>query len=43
MFKVLFTFATCPNNPLTNDVKIPGLHFFEKVNKGNFKMVSVNY
>ena len=44
MYQVLFILATCSNNSITNYVKIPALHFFEKVNKGHLKMVNVvNY
>ena len=42
-FQVLFNFATCSNYSVTNYAKIPVFHFFEKVNKGQWKMVNVNY
>ena len=45
-FLVLFNLATCSNYSITNYIKIPVFHFFlflffEKVNKGHFKMVNV--
>ena len=43
MFQVLFNLATCYNYSITNYVKIPVFHFVEKVNKGESKMVNVNY
>ena len=42
-FQVLFNLATCSNHSITNCVKIPVFPFFEKVNKGQLKMVNVNY
>ena len=41
--KVFFSLANCSNYSITNYVKIPVFHFFEKVNKGQLKMVNVNY
>ena len=38
-FQVLFHLATCSNYSVTNYVKISAFHFFEKVNKGQLKMV----
>ena len=38
MFQVLFNLATC-----STYVKIPEFHFFEKLDKGHLKMVSLNY
>ena len=43
MFQVLFNLAMCYNYSITNYVKIPVFHFLEKVNKGESKMVNVNY
>ena len=40
MSQVLFSLATYS---VINDVKIPLFHFFEKVNKGQLKMVNVSY
>ena len=42
-FQALFNLATCPNYLITNYVKIPVFHFFEKVNNGQSKMVKVSY
>ena len=42
-FQVIFNLATCPNYSITKYVKIPVFHFFEKVNKGQLKMVYVNH
>ena len=42
-FQVLFNLATCPNYSITKYAKIPVFHFFEKVNKGQLKMVYVNH
>ena len=42
-FQALFNLATCSNYSITNYVKIPVFHFFEKVNKGHLKMANVNY
>ena len=42
-FQVLFNLATCSNYSITNHVKIPVFHFMEKVNKGQLKMVNVNF
>ena len=35
--------ATCPNYSITRYAKIPVFHFFEKVNKGQLKMVFFNH
>ena len=43
MFQVLFNLVACSNYSITNYVKIPVFHFFEKVNKGYLKMVNANY
>ena len=42
-FQFLFNSATCSNFSETSYVNILVFHFFEKVNKGHFKMVNVNY
>ena len=42
-FQVLFNLAACPNCSITNNVKIPVFHFFEKVNKGQLKMANASY
>ena len=34
---------TCSNYSITSYVKILVFHFFEKVNKGSWKMLNVNY
>ena len=41
--QVLFHLATCPNYSTTKYVKAPVFYFFEKVNKGQMKMVYVNH
>ena len=41
--QVLFNLATCFNYSVTNYVKIPVFHFFEKANKGQLKMENANY
>ena len=41
-FQALFNLATCSNYSITNYVKIPVFHIFEKVNKGQLKMVNVS-
>ena len=41
-FQVLFYSGTCLNYSIINYVKIPVLHFFQKVNKGHLKMANVN-
>ena len=38
-----FNLATYSNFSITNYVKIPVSHFFEKANKGDLKIVNVNY
>ena len=42
-FQTLFNLATCSNYSITNYVKIPVFRFFEKVSKGQLKMVNVNH
>ena len=42
-FQALFNLATCSNNSITNYVKIPVFHFFQKVNKGTIKNGRGNY
>ena len=39
----ILSLAICSNYSVTNYVKIPVFHFFEKVNKGHLKMINVNY
>ena len=41
--QVLFSLATYSNYSTTNYAKIPVFQFFEKVNKGQLKMVNVSY
>ena len=36
-FQALFNLATCSNYLITNYVKIPVFHFFERVDKGELK------
>ena len=43
VFFSFFNLPTCSNYSITNYVKIPVFHFFEKVNKGQLKMVNVNH
>ena len=42
-FQALFNLAVCSNYSITNYVKIPVYHFFEKLNKAQLKIVNVNY
>ena len=42
-FQALFNLTTCSNYSMTNYVKFPVFHFFEMVNKGELKMVNINY
>ena len=42
-FQVLSNLATYSNYLITNYIKIPMFHFFGKVNKGQSKMVNVNF
>ena len=42
-FHTFFNLATSSIYSVTNYVKIPVVHFFEKVNKGLLKMINVNY
>ena len=41
-FQVLFNLATCPNYSITSMSRF-SVPFFENVNKGQLKMVNVNY
>ena len=36
-FQALFNLASCCNYSITNYVKIPVFHFYDKVNKGKLK------
>ena len=38
-FQALFNLATCSNYSITNCVKFPVFHFFERVNKGEIKIL----
>ena len=42
-FCVFFNLATCFNYSITDYVKFPMFHFFERVNKREVKMVNTNY
>ena len=42
-FWVLFNLATYFNYSITDYVKFPMFHFFERVNKREVKMVNTNY
>ena len=42
-FQVLYNLATSSNYLITNYVKIPVLHFFEKANKGHLKLLNLNH
>ena len=42
-YQVLYNLETCYNYSVTNYVKVPVFHFFEKVNNGHLKIVSANY
>ena len=42
-FQSLFNEATCSNYSITDYVKFPVFHFFERKNKGELKMVNINY
>ena len=42
-FQALFNLAACSNYSVTNYVKFPVFKFFERVNKGELKMVNVSY
>ena len=42
-FQALFNLAFCSNYSITNCVKFPVFHLFERVNKGELKMVNINY
>ena len=42
-FQVLFNLETCPNYSISKYAKIPVFHVFEKMNKGQLKMVYVNH
>ena len=41
--QVLFNLATSSNYSITSYVKILVFHFFEKVNKGQLKLVNASY
>ena len=41
--QALFNLATCSNYSITNYVKFPVFHFFERLNKEELKMLNVNY
>ena len=43
MFQALFSLTTSFNYSKTNYVDFPVFQFFKKVNKGQLKMVNVNY
>ena len=40
-FQALFSIATCSNYSITNYVKFTMFHFFERVNKGELKIVNI--
>ena len=42
-FQTLFSLAACSNFSITSYVKFPVFHFFEKTNKGELRMVNINY
>ena len=42
-FQVLFNLVTYPSYWVTDSVKIPVFDFFEKLNKGQSKMVNINH
>ena len=42
-FQTLFNLATYSNYSITNYIKSPVFHFFERGNKGHSKMVHINY
>ena len=42
-FQALFNLASCSSYSITNYDKILVFHYFEKVNKGHLKVLSVNY
>ena len=41
--QALFNLAICSNYSITNYVKFPVFHFFERLNKEELKMLNVNY
>ena len=41
-FQALFNLATCSNYSITSYVMFPVFHFFERVNKGELKMVNIS-
>ena len=41
--RFLFSLATCSNYSISNYVMISIIHFFGKMNMGQFKIVNVNY
>ena len=42
MFQALFDLVTRSDYSITNYVKFPMFHFFERVNKGELDMVNIN-
>ena len=42
-FQALFNLATCSSYLIINYDKFPMFHFLERVNKGELKMVNINY
>ena len=42
-FQILFNSAICSNYSITNYVKFPVFHISERVDKGELRMVNINY
>ena len=42
-FQTLWNLATCSNYSITNYVKFPVFHFFERMNKVELRMVNINH
>ena len=42
-FQALFSSTTCSIHSINNYTKFPEFHFFERVNKGELKIVNINY
>ena len=42
-FQIFFNLVTCSSYSVTTYVKFSVFHFFERVNKGELKMVNINY
>ena len=42
-FKTFSNLVTCFNYSINNHVKFPLFHFFQRMNKGELKMVNINY